>query len=403
MIKYLFPRAYQKYLSLPVLGSILNNFAKFLSSIGYPYHVIRSHVRETIIIDSRLIKRKCKSMKMITRVTLQSCAPAPGNSQDDIAAAATTKLLARYFDELGVFPKRKPISLTEKRLTDYRNFLQEVRGFSESTIHGHSLTISQFISRLNRGRKLSEVTSRDIENFLCDRSKKVSRGTMQHIAAHLRAFFRYLLSRGEISKRFDLQIDMPRVYREEKLPRSLDWKIVLSLLNSIDRSTSIGKRDYAMLSLITTYGLRASEIVALKLEDINWRKNYLKIFQRKTSAPLLLPLTNAVGKNILDYLRKGRPSVSFREVFVRHRAPAGILKPTALNEIFQYWTRRSGLKIPYQGTHCLRHSYAVHLLRQGVSLKTIGDILGHRSFESTCVYLRLNIEDLRSVPLSLPK
>jgi len=105
---------------------------------------------------------------------------------------------------------------------------------------------------------------------------------------------------------------------------------------------------------------------------------------------------------MIEYLRTGRPDVSYREIFVRHRAPVGILKPTAIGEAFQRWSRRSDLGIPCQGPHCLRHSLAVHLLRQGVSLKTIGDLLGHRDAESTCVYLRLNVDDLREVALPLP-
>jgi len=128
----------------------------------------------------------------------------------------------------------------------------------------------------------------------------------------------------------------------------------------------------------------------------------LQVRQRKTSSPLVLPLTDSVGESLADYLRGGRPDADYREVFLRHRAPAGLLKPTAVTEAFQAWSRRSGLPIPFQGAHCLRHSYAVHLLRQGASLKTIGDILGHRSAESTCVYLRLAVEDLREVALNLP-
>jgi integrase/recombinase XerD len=117
---------------------------------------------------------------------------------------------------------------------------------------------------------------------------------------------------------------------------------------------------------------------------------------------LLLPLTNAVGESIIEYLTKGRPEVHCREIFVRHQSPRGTLKSTAISEAFQAWSRRSGLEIPFQGPHCIRHSFAVHLLRQGTSLKTIGDILGHRDIQSTCVYLRLNIEDLRTVPLCMP-
>jgi integrase/recombinase XerD len=115
-------------------------------------------------------------------------------------------------------------------------------------------------------------------------------------------------------------------------------------------------------------------------------------------------------------LRHGRPQLAvrryrrgfqtdrpqYREIFLRCITPAGVLKPTAITEAFQAWSRRSGLQIPFRGVHCLRHSYALHLLRSGLSLKTIGDLLGHRSLESTSVYLRLATEDLRDVPLCLP-
>ncbi|MEJ2084026.1 MAG: tyrosine-type recombinase/integrase, partial [Acidobacteriota bacterium] len=128
----------------------------------------------------------------------------------------------------------------------------------------------------------------------------------------------------------------------------------------------------------------------------------LRITQRKTSTPLLFPLTEAVGDSLADYILRGRPAVNCREVFVRHRAPAGPLKATGVAEAFQSWSRRSGLTIPFQGAHCLRHSFAVHLLRQGISVKAIGDLLGHRNAESTSVYLRMAVEDLREVALELP-
>ena len=99
---------------------------------------------------------------------------------------------------------------------------------------------------------------------------------------------------------------------------------------------------------------------------------------------------------------RGAPPRSYRELFLRCRTPAGVLKPTAVTEAFQAWSKRSGLAIPFRGAHCVRHSYAVHLLRSGLSLKTIGDLLGHRTLESTCVYLRLAVDDLRDVALPLP-
>lgn len=180
------------------------------------------------------------------------------------------------------------------------------------------------------------------------------------------------------------------------MPRALAWETVCALLESIDRSTPIGTRDYAMLLLIATYGLRASEVVSIKLDDIHWKKNRLQIFQHKTARQLLLPLTDDVGESIIKYLRQGRPVVPYREIFVKHQGPDGRLKPINVTNVFNGWSQRSGLSIAFQGPHCLRQ------LRQGVALKTIGDILGHSGFKSTCVYLRLNIEDLRTIPLSIP-
>lgn len=158
-----------------------------------------------------------------------------------------------------------------------------------------------------------------------------------------------------------------------------------------------------MFLLIATYGLRASEVVAVGLDDIHWRRGVLRIHQRKTSSPLELPLTNEVLSALVKHLKRTPPPEPYRRVFLRMRAPMGLLKPTAVAEAFQALVRKSGLSISYQGPHCIRHSYAVHLLKSGTPLKTIGDILGHRTAESTSMYLRLATGDLREVALEIPE
>jgi integrase len=147
-----------------------------------------------------------------------------------------------------------------------------------------------------------------------------------------------------------------------------------------------------MLSLIASYGLRACDIVALKLQNIRWRAASIRLCQSKTAVPLELPLTPEVGSALYRYLKKVPRYGSYREVFLRMKAPGGPLKPTAVTEVFQTWARRSGLEIPFRGTTCLRHSYALHLLRQGQTVKTIGDLLGHRTVESTGVYLLFYVD-----------
>ena len=199
------------------------------------------------------------------------------------------------------------------------------------------------------------------------------------------------------------QIDTPRVYRGEQLPRSLPWETVQALLKAIDRTTPMGRRDYAMFLLIATYGLRGCEIVTLTLDDVEWRAGRLRIPQRKTRGSLWLPLTDEVGTALLDYLRArtvrhwpyadsacrsevGR-RLTYRELFLRHRTPARRAQTDGGSmRRSKHWSKRSGLRIPFQGVHCLRHSYAVYLLRSGISLKTIGDLLGHRTLgEHVCL------------------
>jgi integrase/recombinase XerD len=152
---------------------------------------------------------------------------------------------------------------------------------------------------------------------------------------------------------------------------------------------------------MAAYGLRSCEVTLLTLDDIDWKAGVLSVPQSKTRNRLTLPLTDAAAATVIAYLKK-RPQLPYRELFLRVHAPHGVLKPSAVSAVFRRWVRRSGLDIPFRGPHCIRHSYAVHLLRQGTSIKAIGDLLGHRTAESTCVYLRLALEDLRSVALPVP-
>lgn len=405
MLQELFPRVHRLYQSLPILGPTLEDFAAFLTRRGYPREVIRHHVRAVRGVDQQLRRRRCRSITDVTEKMLRGCAPPLGRAGDAPDRSAAVRLLLAYLTEQGVVTAPEAMNPAERRLREYASYLEQARGLAPLTIQEHLSTSSQFAAYLEHQRNrtsLTDLTAADVEAFVNHSGRRISRATLQHTVAQLRSLLRYLGARGEVPVGLDSQIDTPRVYRGEHLPRSLPWATVRALLDSIDRSTALGRRDYAMFQLIVNYGLRASEVSDLKLEDIHWRGGCLHVSQRKTTAPLVFPLTDAVANSLVAYLSRGRPTSSYRQVFLRHRAPAGVLKPTAVSEAFRAWSRRSGLLIPFQGCHCLRHSYAIHLLRKGASLKTIGDLLGHRSTESTCVYLRLAVEDLREVALNLP-
>jgi site-specific recombinase XerD len=406
MLVELFPQVHQRYTSLPVLGTTMEDFARFLLERGYPVGPIRRHIRTARKVDAGLRRRGARSFAEVTRARLRACGPPPGRSQDDEHVASTTRVLEAHLDRMGLFAADPPVaSPTAVMLSDYRQHLAQVHGMATSTIHQHVVTASAFLAHACGGQeleRLSALTAARIEDFVKQSGQRLGRESLQHTVGQLRSFLRFLALRGEAPCGLDSQIDMPRVYGGERLPRSLPWETVTRLLASIDRSTALGRRDHAMFLLFATYGLRTSDIVQLKLEDIDWRAGRLRVHQLKTATPLELPLTDEVATSLVKYLRHGRPALSHREIFVRHCAPAGVLKRAGVSSAFRAWSARSGLGIPFQGPHCLRHSFAVRLLRKGVSLKAIGDVLGHRTMASTTVYLRLAVEDLRGVALDLP-
>ena len=403
MLVELYPRSHARFSSLRLLGPHVDGFVGWLQAQGYPRWPIRLRIRATPRVDARLRRRGIRRLEDLSRDELLGLAPR--DSQTDIYLAAVVRSLARYLDDQGLLAA--PTDTQQQKLVEtYRVHLDQVRGLVKTTQDHHVSTAFElltFLSYDENPRALKRLKPRQIESFIKKVAPRVCRESLQHTVAHVRSFLRFLVGRGVIADGLDDAIDTPRVYRGERLPRSLSWKMVQSFLAGIDRSTSMGRRDYAMFLLITTYGLRTSEVAALRLDDIEWRASRLRVPRPKMKTPIVLPLTKEVGAAIIEYLKRDRPDLPHREVFLRVRAPAGPLAPTAVTEAFQAWTRRAGLAIPYQGPHCLRHSLAVHLLRQGTSLKAIGDLLGHRGAESTCVYLRLHVEDLRDAALDVPQ
>lgn len=403
MLAELCPRTHARYTSLRLLGPYVEDFVAWLQAQGYPPLPIRRRLLVLPRVDLLLHRRGVRQLGAVSHA--QFLGLAPRDSQDDVYLAAVVRSLADYLDGRGVLPHAAATPCA-RIVSAYRDHLQQVRGLADSTVASHCTTAAELLAFVGYDRhpaRLQDLGARQIEAFIREVGPRLCRESLQHAVGQLRSFLRFLGSRGEIAGGLDTLVDTPRLYRGERLPRSLPWETVQAFLAAIDRSTPMGRRDYAMFMLIATYGLRTCEVANLRLDDIEWRADRLRVSRPKTRAPIVLPLTQEVGAALLDYLRHARPHLSCREVFLRVRAPAGPLASTAVTEAFQAWTRRGVLPISYQGPHCLRHSLAVHLLRQGTSLKAIGDLLGHRSVESTCVYLRLHVEDLRDAALDLPR
>lgn len=405
MLTTLFPQSFRKYSSLAILGSIADGFASWLVERKYTRRTRRQMVSLLPYIEADLIRCGVRRLDDVSQTHLAACWKSLKKRFP--SRASTARVLGVYLRTLGLVKpeERRVLGAGEEALTSYVRHLESVRGAARTTIQHHVRTAAAFLvhSRIAKHNgRLSTPTVSDVEGFVKKSSQRLNRASLRQTVAKLRGFLRFLATRGDAPLGLDRQIDSPRVYREEQLPRTLPWDTVQTLLRSIDRSSLLGLRDFTIFLLMATYGLRTSDIVALTLDDIHWRAGKISISQRKTGTVLELPLTDAVGTALLKYLKRVPPQPPFRQIFLRMRAPVGTLKTASISQAFYGWLRRSGLQIPLQGPSCIRHSYAVFLLRSGTPLKTIGDLLGHRSLESTCTYLRLAIEDLRDVALPVP-
>ena len=406
MLSTCFPQDWRRYQSVPILGPVMNRYASWLDEQQYTWRSARYELRMADRVAGYFSRRGLGRIEDLEPQHLHACHR--WFRQRYPSEVGAFRLLVRFLRESEGIEEpvaAPPTSQADVYIQAFMAHLDEVRGYAPSTVRRQGQIAAEFLGWLHVAEtpeRLSVLSVGDLEGFTARLSKRMGRVGLQKPIAILRNFLRFLAADGVIATGLDELIDRPRVYRQEQLPRSLPWSTVEALLASIDRASPIGKRDFAIFSLMTTYGLRACDVVALVLDDIQWRGALIRVRQSKTGNPVDLPLTEEVSDAIRDYLRHARRQGPYRQVFLRIRAPQGTLKPTAVIEAFQAWSRRSGLDIPYKGAHCIRHSYALHLLRQGVPLKTIGDLLGHRSPESTTTYLRLATEDLRTVALPLP-
>lgn len=293
-------------------------------------------------------------------------------------------------------------------LDGYRRWLLDVRGLSVGILRRNSQAARMFLQWLgDKGARdsLHRVGVVEIDGYFDWRMHKLRRTTRSGVASCLRSFLKYLHADGFVPGDLSSLVSGPVLYKFEDIPRAFTEEQVKKMLETTRRDkTPVGLRDYAILMLLATYGLRAGEVAQLRLDDIDWRAEKLHVRQTKTGNELFLPLVPAVGNALLNYLRRGRPQTELREVFLHARAPLGPFRGgSSLHGVVAHRLKEADIQVEGRhGPHAFRFARAVSLLRGAVPGKIIGDLLGHRSAESTEVYLRLATDDLRAVSIDLP-
>ena len=288
---------------------------------------------------------------------------------------------------------------------EYETWLHEERGLARPSIAALMWEARHFLAwQLDRCGvdSLVEMGVGDIDRYMDLRAPRLTRKSLTDVAERLRSLLRYLHRTCRTGVDLSPHVIAPLLYAYEGVPSILERDQIAAVLEAARKDrTPVGLRDHAILQLLATYGLRSSEIRNLRLEDIDWRAESIRIRHTKTKACSFLPLMAPVGEAVLAYLRAGRPATNAREIFIRTRAP--YRKLGMLGSAVRRRLRDAGVKPPGKGgPHIFRHARAVEMLRAAIPTKVIGDLLGHRSTESTAPYLKLATEDLRAIALDVP-
>jgi len=383
------------------LSAEIAEFADWLQAQRYTDFVIGQHIRRLVFVAPRF--RRCRGSRSLAAIRAAFDPERRPRSRWH-CFAGTRRVYERFLMAQGRLQVPPRSNRFEALRQQYADYLIDVRGLSQSARLHHGYTVADFLDRALRPRqRLKSLARCDVDRFILLRSKEISRHSLQHTIAHVRAFLRYAHHHGHLPERLD-PIDAPCIYRGELPPRAMPWSVVTKLLASIDPDSKAGRRDLCILHLASHYGLRPSELVALRTDSIDWQARLLRVFQSKTRSQLQLPLAQHTLRLLRDYVRHAVMSDASdpKLLFHRVRCPYDPLQRTAISDIFAKRAREAGLSLPGKHVYRLRHSFAMRLLARGVGVKAIGDVLGHRSLESTCAYLRLDLTALRGVALQVP-
>ena len=390
------------------LAPHIGPFAESLREQGYALASIHRHVLLAACF-SRWLQQRGVSLRSITsdhpprylRYRMRKVQRGRGD------LAALGHLLAFLHCERLVPAERIPsrrLTSAERCAQAYERYLREIRGLAKATIVNYVPFIRSFLKDCfdDGPVMLSRLCASDVVRFVQRQAAHLHQKRAKLLTCALRSFLRYVRYLGKT--KLDLAAAVPIVanWSMSSIPRAITEEQVRHLLSSVDRRTAMGRRDYAILILLARLGLRSGEVASLELGDIDWKAGQLSV-RGKTGQRSELPLTAEVGKVIAAYLRRGRPHSTSRRVFLRAKAPVrGFRGASGVGSIVRHRLQRAGIDAPTLGAHQFRHGLASSLLRHGASLSEICELLGHHNPETTKIYIKVDLDALRTLALPWP-
>lgn len=388
------------------LGPYLDSYAAEVRAEGYTDHAARLQIRLVGDFSQWLAKRRISAQEITpdhVRPYLSTRARYRRLHRRD---PATLKRLLNLLRRQGLIPEPSLRAATPAAhlQEEFRCYLQQERALASATLIAYGSFVGEFLTdRFGTGPvDVSSLRAADVTGFVQRRAASLHSQRVQVMTTALRSFLRFARYRGDLT--LDLAACVPAVanWSLSTVPRALPPDQVQRALASCDRQTVIGRRDYGMLLLLARLGLRAGEVATLTLEDLDWQAGVITV-SGKMGRSSQLPLPKDVGEAIAAYLQYGRPQAASRRVFLRGRAPvAGFKSQHAVGSVVKQALARAGIDAPRKGAHQFRHGLACQMLRQGASLAEIGELLRHRSPQTTAIYAKVDLSSLRTLASAWP-
>jgi site-specific recombinase XerD len=287
----------------------------------------------------------------------------------------------------------------QSHLEQYVTWMRDERGFSSSTVAQWRSKIRDFLHWYERtDRPLRALKPSDVDvYFVTEGARRWSRVSTSGIAAALRVFLRYMANCGECDSRVAEAIRGPRLYAQESLPSGPAWSDVQRILAHAEGDSPSDVRDRAILMFLAIYGMRSGEVRSLRLDQIDWPGRVLRIFRLKRRQPQVYPLLQSVAEAVARYIDAARPKAAHPEIFLGLLAPHGPLSSGAMSALVRHRFMALGIQSLHRGPHALRHACAARLVAEGLTMKEIGDHLGHRTTRATGTYAKIDLLALREV------
>lgn len=321
------------------------------------------------------------------------------------ARLALSHLLC-FLHETGRIPpasKGKPTAV-DLAIAQYEAHMVRTRGATPQTCSVYVRYVREFLESKAMRRGLAGLGVGQVMDFVATRFMQCKPGTAKLVATALRSFLRFEQMRGRCDAKLAQAVPTIPRWRLGQIPKTLTEEQTRTLLGSFDRSTAIGRRDYAMALCLVGLALRAGEVARISLDDIDWQAGTLKIATSKSRRASLLPLPSQLGRAIVAYLRGGRPATSERRIFVCHGFPVGrSIDSGVVRAAIRRAFDRTRAAVPSRGTHALRHTAATRMVRAGATIKEVADILGHRCIDTTVIYAKVDLPRLSTIALPFPK